>query len=311
MERNWLIRTKKKQILGPVSKEKIKEFIKKGILKKEDEVTSGNGYWFFIREKDLLDRYIYGDLPQTFNPVTEAESVLVGKNEGEYTASINPSAIPRGTGEQDLLPSDRDLDFPTAGEDNSATDNTAFFNVSDLNLEIGSKNLGQVSHPEIPASSEVSGKLPQGDDLEFPTVVNGPALTEVSFEEKIEASEEERITFEVPQEEDSQEESSQEGKTGLEGEKKEVSQKKQKPLKLGKGVKRESRREEEDEIEEEVAPSFLKKMGDRYLVYIFILTALSILYGAYYYYTTILGKEVPFVGMSDVHAQEFFVKKKT
>ncbi len=79
MEKNWLIRTKNNHILGPVSKEKLLELYSNGSIKAEDEVTSGNGYWFFIREKDLVDKYLFGGEAQGFNPVSEADDV-VGDN---------------------------------------------------------------------------------------------------------------------------------------------------------------------------------------------------------------------------------------
>ena len=76
MERNWLIRTSKKKILGPVSKKKIRELIQQGALDPEDEVCSGNGYWFRIKEETLVEKYIHGDTPQEFNMIAEAKTVL-------------------------------------------------------------------------------------------------------------------------------------------------------------------------------------------------------------------------------------------
>jgi hypothetical protein len=80
MERNWLIRTALNQILGPVTKDKIKELISSGTLDLEDEVCSGNGYWFKIKENELVDKYIHGDYIQGFNPVSEAKNVLTSAN---------------------------------------------------------------------------------------------------------------------------------------------------------------------------------------------------------------------------------------
>jgi hypothetical protein len=75
MDRNWLIRTKNLHILGPVSKTKIKELIENGSIKGDDEVCSGNGYWFFIKEDDLVKKYIHDEIIQDFNPVSEATVV--------------------------------------------------------------------------------------------------------------------------------------------------------------------------------------------------------------------------------------------
>lgn len=76
MGKNWLIRTKSNHILGPVSKEKVFELYQNGSIKADDEVCSGNGFWFFIRESDLVDKYLKGGATQSFNPISEAKDVL-------------------------------------------------------------------------------------------------------------------------------------------------------------------------------------------------------------------------------------------
>ncbi len=76
MNKNWLIRTKSNHILGPVSKDKVLELYKNGSIKGDDEVCSGNGFWFFIREKDLIEKYLTGMTVQPFNPISEAKDVL-------------------------------------------------------------------------------------------------------------------------------------------------------------------------------------------------------------------------------------------
>ena len=70
--KNWLIRTKTNFILGPISREKILELIESGSITDEDELCSGNGYWFYFREKNLVDRYLKENNIQSFNPVSEA-----------------------------------------------------------------------------------------------------------------------------------------------------------------------------------------------------------------------------------------------
>ena len=73
MNKNWLIRTNQKKILGPVTKEKILEFIEKGSLNSEDEICCGNGYWFYVKEKKLIFKYLTSGEIQGFNPITEAK----------------------------------------------------------------------------------------------------------------------------------------------------------------------------------------------------------------------------------------------
>jgi hypothetical protein len=79
MGKNWLIRTKSNHILGPVSKEKVQELYQNGSIKPDDEICSGNGYWFFIRESDLVNKYLMGTTSQTYNPISEAKDVLTLK----------------------------------------------------------------------------------------------------------------------------------------------------------------------------------------------------------------------------------------
>ena len=80
MGKNWLIRTKSNHILGPISKEKVLELYKNGSIKPDDEVCCGNGYWIFIRESTLVDKYLLGNSPQSFNPVSEAKDVLTSSS---------------------------------------------------------------------------------------------------------------------------------------------------------------------------------------------------------------------------------------
>ena len=80
MGKNWLIRTKSNHILGPISKEKVLDLYNNGSIKPDDEVCCGNGYWFFIRETELVERYLVGNNPQSFNPVSEAKDVLTSSS---------------------------------------------------------------------------------------------------------------------------------------------------------------------------------------------------------------------------------------
>ncbi len=76
MDKNWLIRTKSNHILGPVSRDKVLELVRNGSIRPEDELCSGNGYWFYLREKDLYERYLVGGETQAFNPICEAPDVF-------------------------------------------------------------------------------------------------------------------------------------------------------------------------------------------------------------------------------------------
>lgn len=81
MAKNWLIRTKSNNIFGPVSKKKVLELLDNGSIKNDDEICSGNGFWFFIREKDLIEKYLIEEVEQGFNPVSEALSTIPDRDE--------------------------------------------------------------------------------------------------------------------------------------------------------------------------------------------------------------------------------------
>lgn len=179
MDRNWLIRTAQNQILGPVSKEKLIEFVNKNVLGPTDEISSGNGYWFSLKEKDLMDRYLFGDVPQSYNPISESKTVLARKASGDKTSSLN--VAPPNVKEErraidknkQAIPNPEDLEFPD------------FSDLSDLKLP----KSDDLEFPEIESSTEhtlvldlkkapingviVESKedvvLPQSEDLEFPT----------------------------------------------------------------------------------------------------------------------------------------------
>lgn len=106
-DRNWLIRTKSMQILGPVSIAKVIELLEKNSLREEDEITSGNGYWFGISELDLVERYVKNGEVQPFNPIAEAKSVLA-KDEPIAKADRREREP-----EEEVIPlSQEDLEYP-------------------------------------------------------------------------------------------------------------------------------------------------------------------------------------------------------
>ena len=165
MERNWLIRTTQNQILGPVAKAKLLEFLQKGALGLNDEVSSGNGYWFSLKEKDLVEKYLHGDIPQGYNPISESKSVLSKRDNPERTTSINTSpanktqVLKMETSAPVVLPANSDLEYP------------------DITV------IKTVSLEAVAPVEEM--KLPNPDDLEFPDMAmiteslnsrNDPAL---------------------------------------------------------------------------------------------------------------------------------------
>jgi hypothetical protein len=84
MGKNWLIRTKTNHILGPISKEKVLELLQNGSIKADDEVCSGNGFWFYIREDEMVARFLLGREQQSFNPISEAKDVLTSQPKNQF-----------------------------------------------------------------------------------------------------------------------------------------------------------------------------------------------------------------------------------
>ncbi len=140
--------------------------MEKGALGLNDEVTSGNGFWFSLKEKDLVDKFLYGDVPQGYNPISESKSVLSKRENPDKTTSLNTApanktqvlkAVNEGPG---TLPKQEDLEYP------------------DITLIQTAPSVATAA----PASSQEEVKLPNSDDLEFPdiTIVARPSTP--SFE---------------------------------------------------------------------------------------------------------------------------------
>lgn len=151
MGKNWLIRSKSKQILGPVPLSKIKELIDSHMLKDEDEICSGNGHWIFVKEKDLVERYVVNGEAQGFNPISEAASVLGSpdKQTAVFTLANLRGHIKEGGTEipQDKvhLPRSEDLEYP----------------------ELPKKTAASAGVPSAPGEGP---HYPTDVDLEFPTL---------------------------------------------------------------------------------------------------------------------------------------------
>lgn len=74
--KSWLIRTSNNFIFGPLSKTKVIELYQNGSIQPNDEICSGNGFWFYVKEEKLVEKYLLGKAVQNFNPVSEALDVL-------------------------------------------------------------------------------------------------------------------------------------------------------------------------------------------------------------------------------------------
>lgn len=171
MERNWLIRTTQYQILGPISKDKVIEFFKKGALGPDDELCSGNGYWFSIKEKDLVDKYLLGDIPQGFNPISEAPTVLAQKNKSDQTASLNRSVKIESPDQTLVLDRSALNETKSDQSDNSQSNATQVINLKDIKSQNSTVEIAKVPKNDdldYPDMGEV--KVPTNDNLDYPVL---------------------------------------------------------------------------------------------------------------------------------------------
>ena len=152
MIKSWLIRTKNNHILGPVSKEKIQQLIGNGSIKGDDEICSGNGYWFFVRENELVQKYVFGDIVQDFNPVQESMPVLT-----QISSNDRREAPSNKSEDGAVLPSESDLMYP--GEDNSVQSQT---NDTAVGIELSNGSLKK----RLPSTSPQSSILASENELD-------------------------------------------------------------------------------------------------------------------------------------------------
>lgn len=326
MERNWLIRTSQNQILGPVSKEKIVEFITKGALGLTDEISSGNGYWFYIKEKDLLERYVFGDVPQSYNPISEAKTVLARQENPDLTGSLNVSPANREmkqaeSSEDAHLPNQDDLEFPdittvinldslkskeskeskeskieTAPVDHDQTiihQTSLKTKNNDLQFEIPEKYQAKKKESETP--EEIS--LPKDEDLEFPTlsdITPDKTVTKINPNEDLDVNRNFTRTVAIKSEQKEEvltlEVKNREipKKTPPANDKKLLHERKTKPVLKKTENLRDPKREQAYKHKEKEEP----KRNDSYLFFILILLIL-IIGSVLYYFKEILNKPLP------------------
>lgn len=332
MERNWLIRTSQNQILGPVAKSKVLEFLQKGALGSNDEVTSGNGYWFSLKEKELVDKYLFGDIPQSYNPISEAKSVLSKRDNPDKTTSINTAPanktqILKTSNTPGALPAHDDLEFPdiTVVNNNLAAQLKLEQAPSDMKIP----NPDDLEFPTLTAAS--SGPLPSYDspavqvkakEVELKIVVpasNEPVVYPVDDDlayPEIEKTDEFKITGLNPPKPVLQKVEDDEVHQIFENEpvedhKLKLSTKSFSDKKTNPGIQlvhEEKKLLHEKKVKASAAPAateipkkapdrsmpeHLKKRNDNYLLYLLIILVLIIVSLFFYYYSTILNKPLP------------------
>jgi hypothetical protein len=299
MERNWLIRTYNKQILGPVSKQKLLEFIQKGSIGITDEVTSGNGYWFSLKEKDLIDKYLNGDIPQSFNPVSESKSVLVFKKNLEKTTSLNSSPpnnriTDRPPLERAVLPPVEDLEYPDMGavaETRTESPDITIIARMPTAPEIVKPKIKAAKIEVAPPADSSDQLFPQSDDLEYPDMQG-----ESNEKEDTQPDRDFTVILPPPQIAKTHKEEVVEAKKEL---KLEVAQiEKPKPIENKVKLSPKPKPQNVEKLNKptpaapRAVPKELEKRNDNYLFVLFFVL-IVILFGIFYYYREILNKPLP------------------
>jgi hypothetical protein len=189
-DKNWLIRTTNFQILGPITKQKIIEVYHKGALHEDDELSQGNGYWFFVREKDLIEKYIIGNVPQEWSILSEAKNVLTATDQdpSEIEENISESvsnyttdtAVTNLSKESTAMPSSSDLEYPDMAPSKPASKPTVKEKISPLPSIQQAATKPKEVVVKVSAGSHAQMKLPDNNDLEYPDLPApkvAPAIT--------------------------------------------------------------------------------------------------------------------------------------
>jgi hypothetical protein len=297
MEKNWLIRTTSNQILGPIKKDKLKELLSAGSLKAEDEVCSGNGYWFSVNERDLVEKYLTGSELQNFSIISESKDVLTADSINELE-QVKEEVV-----------DDASLDklineLPDVGDNNAHEPTSEDLEYPDITVILPSNNLDKIEKKAEKSSTlgdEV--KFPEGSDLEYPelkVVINNEDEKADNLDFEIE-TDDVTIVAKISGEELVKEEK--------------VTPPRQKITDRRK-PKKSTNLVNFDEDTKEIAienSKFGAHKPKKDFSLLYLVLVLAILLGIIvYYYKNILNKPIPFIGsnliFSSAHAQNVEVK---
>ena len=179
MEKNWLIRTKNNHILGPVSRDKVQDLIVKGSIKGDDEICSGNGYWIYVREQDLVAKYVVDNNTQGFNPVSEAEP----------TGAISPIESDLEYPDMDDIISKVDASSPSIATAPIHTPVKSEEPIEQEEPKLSTPSVQEVAEElnfdqsvdnEIYDDNKIEELFPEDDDLEYPDEME--VLSKISSE---------------------------------------------------------------------------------------------------------------------------------
>lgn len=179
MEKNWLIRSKKNyytQVVGPISRAKVIELREAQVLSPDVEICSGNGFWFWIKEENLYQKYVVNQQKQPFNPISEARSVITSNSDEAPVAPVNHditmvgginindlnnNSVPEVNETDVQLPSADDLDFPDMGDINVGSVSAGVSKAQAIDdVKVSSEGTREHLNQQV--------TLPPEEDLDYP-----------------------------------------------------------------------------------------------------------------------------------------------
>lgn len=149
--RKWLIRTSDGQIFGPIPKQKVIELYQNKTISPDDEICMGNSYWFYIRETELLEKYLLGDEGHPLSPLANA---------------------PKSGKKADLA--QEGVKFPDSNDPNGTESTTQHPTALEISKTVLNQKNRRTSHHPRPLSTKNNQKnregiqYPSNDDLDYP-----------------------------------------------------------------------------------------------------------------------------------------------
>ncbi|OFZ39117.1 MAG: hypothetical protein A2385_08065 [Bdellovibrionales bacterium RIFOXYB1_FULL_39_21] len=161
-----------------MSRDKIVSLVEKNALGEEDELCSGNGFWFQVRDNEMIDKHLIGAALQDFNRISESVSVLTSPPSDAQikSSSEKVSKVLENTVVTNLK--GMKFDVVAEGPENTSQDAPVESKKveSDADGMVRLPSEKDLEYPDLPGS-EVPAKsemvLPKSEDLEFPDLLGG------------------------------------------------------------------------------------------------------------------------------------------
>lgn len=96
MTRDWMIRKLSNELLGPMSVDEVRDWVKSGKLDPDDELCSTGDYWFFVHESEELRARLGVEAPQpSQDRALEATQAITKTMQTKEISGDLPQLTPR------------------------------------------------------------------------------------------------------------------------------------------------------------------------------------------------------------------------